>query len=90
MVRAVQQGLGKRLVERERWEPWGLPCAAVGCVLGPLSGRGLVFECAGGRGGRGVLWVTVVWWRVGRARAVSSATLERVGTWTANSALVVS
>ena len=78
MVSAVQQGLGKRLVERESWEPWGLPCVAVGCVVGPLSVRGLVFDCAGGRSGRGVLWVMVVW-RVGHVRPVSSATLEKGG-----------
>ena len=55
MVSTVQQGLGEHMVERDSWEPWGLPCVAVGPVLGPLSLRGLVFHCAGGRGGRGVL-----------------------------------
>ena len=77
------------MVETDSWESWGLPCVAVGPVLGPLSLRGLVIHCAGGRGGRGVLWVMVLW-RVGLVRPASSATLERAGKWTANSAPVLS
>ena len=45
----MQQGLGKRTVERDSWEPRGLPCVAVRPSWA-LVHQASCLHCAGGRG----------------------------------------